>query len=729
MKIKTLLFTLVFSSLFSFSYSQNYLRIANPDGWWGTNSSNPGWEDYSPHGLFTDLDLVISPKGIYTEVEVYATISSIPGEVWWSTSEIIWQFDLPAKTIVHDSWLWVEDEIIKADIIDYWTAFNTYEDIVDRNQDPSFFYILPDNRYEIRIYPLFEGESRRIKMSFLVPSTWSRTQVTQDILLPIFQSTDFPPISVSVAVAVDEQWGTPRLRMDGTTTPLTEIVVGGTGDQLHYLELDNFDFYNASDLSINWDTPLAEDQDAFVSTYENQGEKFYQLAYLPNWGAVYDNEEAEKIMFLLDYVGLKTTTPLPEFIDAFQQQLSIYLTDEDLLNVAVTTTEGIVFLDDLAWTPESGTLDNRIEELLSQMDTSNLQLLLQESLSWAQEQGDATQFYLIAASDAYTSPASTNSAMLLLQPFITAVDVPINILDYQDLNVSIIYHEDEIYYGNSYFYQALTTAFNNSTLLVLRDQEISLTEGLTNMLNPDYFSNAIVDYTVYLENGLCYERFNLSSNNYSLANGGALLQTGKYLGEFPLEINGYLVDQASGEFYNQSTQVEVDQVIPGDTLMREMWYAQHFREVFNQLSSESERAYLIEQSIAERILTPLTAFLALEPGLGGEPCIACLVNNGGVIINTEEFELEDAQVSVSPNPTTAIARIRLSHPSGFQADDWQAVVYDAAGRAVSVLPAPQQQDLFTEWTWELEGGIKAGIYFCTISSEYGEVVTRIVVVQ
>lgn len=197
-----------------------------------------------------------------------------------------------------------------------------------------------------------------------------------------------------------------------------------------------------------------------------------------------------------------------------------------------------------------------------------------------------------------------------------------------------------------------------------------------------------------------------------------------------MEINGYLVSENSGEFYSQSTQVGADQVIPGDTLMREMWYAQHFREVFNQLSSDAERAYLIEQSIAERILTPLTAFLALEPGLGGEPCIACLVNNGGpIIFNTEEFDFEEATISVSPNPTVDFARIRLNHPSGFRADDWQAVIYDATGRAISILPTPQQQDLFTEWTWELEGGIKAGIYFCTISSEYGEVVTKIVVLR
>ncbi|MGH1433770.1 MAG: T9SS type A sorting domain-containing protein [Lewinella sp.] len=729
MKIKTLLLAIAFIAIYPNINGQNYLRIANPDAW-NPNTSSPGWENYSPHGLFTDLDLVISPQGVYTEVEVYATISSMPGDTWWPISEILWQFDLPAKTIVHDSWLWVEDEIIKADIIDYWTAFTTYEDIVDRNQDPSFLYILPDNRYEIRIYPMFEGESRRIKMSFLVPATWSRTQVTQDILLSMFQSTDHPPASVSVAVAVDEQWGVPRLNMDGTETTLTEIVVGGTGDQLHYLELDNIDFYNASELSINWDTPLAEDQDAFVSTYENQGEKFYQLAYLPDWGAVYDNEEAEKIMFLLDYTSMKTTTSLSEFLNAFQQQLSIYLSDEDLLNVAVATTEGVVFLDDLTWTSENSTLDSRIEELLTEMDTSNLQLLLQESLNWAQTQGDATQFYLLAASDAYAVPAAANATMLLLQPTIAAIGVPISVLDYQDLNVSVIYHEDEIYYGNSYFYQVLTAAFETSTVLVLRDQEISLTQGLSNMLNPVYFENAIVDYTVSLENGLCYERFNLSSNNYSLANGGALIQTGKYLGELPMEINGYLVSENSGEFYSQSTQVGADQVIPGDTLMREMWYAQHFREVFNQLSSDAERAYLIEQSIAERILTPLTAFLALEPGLGGEPCIACLVNNGGpIIFNTEEFDFEEATISVSPNPTVDFARIRLNHPSGFRADDWQAVIYDATGRAISVLPTPQQQDLFTEWTWELEGGIKAGIYFCTISSEYGEVVTKIVVLR
>lgn len=728
MKIKTLLFTVFFFSTYLCLSGQNYLRIMNPDSW-SPITTAPGWEQYPPHGLFTDLDLVISPQGIYTEVEVFATITSMPGDTWWATSEIVWQFDLPAHTIVHDSWLWVEDEIIRADIIDYWTAFTTYEDIVDRNQDPSFFYILPDNRYEIRIFPMFEGESRRIKMSFLVPSNWSREQVTQDILLPIFQSTDYPPASVSIAVAVDEQWGTPRLNLDNEETPLTEIVVGGTGEQLHYMELNGNDFYNASELSISWDTPLAEDQDAFVSTYENQGEKFYQLAYLPNWEAVNNEGGAEKIMFLLDYNALKTTTTLPELQEVFHQQLASYLSSEDVLNMAVATTEGIVFLDDLDWSPESSTLDERIEQLLTEMDTSNLQLLLQESLSWAQNQGDATQFYLLAASDAYASPIAANVALSALEPFIQAVDVPINVLDYQDLNVSVIYHEDEVYYGNSYFYQALTTSGSDAIMVVLRDQVLSLTDGLANMLNPSYFDDAIVDYTVNLENGLCYERFNLSSNEYTPDNGGALIQTGKYLGEFPMEIDGYLVRESSGEFYSQNTQIETDQLTVGDTLMREIWYAQHFREFFSQISSDEERNYLIEQSIAERILTPLTAFLALEPGLGGEPCIACLFNNGGVIIDTEDFEFTDAQLSVSPNPTTDIARIRLDHPSGFRAEDWQAVIYDAAGKAVSVLPAPQQQDLFTEWTWALEGKTQAGIYFCTISSEYGEVVTKIVVVR
>lgn len=727
MKIKTLLSTITFCFIFLMANGQNYLRIANPEGWSPT-TTNPGWETYLPHGLITDLDLVISPQGVYTEVEVFATISSFPGDLWWSTSEIVWQFDLPARTIVHDSWLWVEDEIIQAEIIDYWTAFTTYEDIVDRNQDPSFFYILPDNRYEIRIFPLFEGESRRIKMSFLVPANWSREQVTQDILLPIFQSTDYPPLEVSIAVAVDEQWGTPRLRLDGEETALTNIVVGGAGDQLHYLELDNWDFYNASELNINWDTPLTEDQDAFVSTYEDQGEKFYQLAYLPDWGAVYDNEEAEKIMFLLDYNATKTTTTLPDFLDAFRQQLSIYLGGEDVLNVAVATTEGVVFLDDLAWTPENSSLDERIEQLLTEMDTSNLKRLLQESLSWAQSQGDATQFYLIAASDAYASPAAANATMLELQPFITALNIPIHILDYQDLNVSVIYHEDEIFYGNDYFYQTLLAAFGNSTLAVLREGATTLTEGLANMLNPDFFESAIVDYTVSLENGLCYERFNLSSNNYSIANGGVLLQTGKYLGEFPMEIDGYLIN-TDNEFFHQSTQIAGNQIVAGDTLMREMWYAQHLREAFHEISSAEDRDYLIAQSIAERILTPLTAFLALEPGLGGEPCIACLLNNGGVIINTEDFVFEDAQVSVSPNPAVDYARIRINHPAGFRADDWQAVVYDAAGRAVTVLPVPQEQDLFTEWTWSLDGKVEAGIYYCTISSEHGKVVTKIVVVR
>ena len=137
---------LLFAVLFLFlqnAEAQNYLRVANPDWWGGPISSEPDWQDYQAQGQLDEISIIVEPQGIYTEIGFYATISQGPDASFWTDEfEIIWQFALPANTIVHDSWLWVGPDIIRADLIDFWTALETYEDIVDRNQDPSFFYRL-----------------------------------------------------------------------------------------------------------------------------------------------------------------------------------------------------------------------------------------------------------------------------------------------------------------------------------------------------------------------------------------------------------------------------------------------------------------------------------------------------------------------------------------------------------------------------------------------------------
>ncbi|MEM9824452.1 MAG: VIT domain-containing protein, partial [Bacteroidota bacterium] len=369
--IRTFLLFVFFFSI-SFVQSQNYLRVVDPDSWDAPLSSEPGWHEWLDHGAFDEVSIVATPQGIYTQIELFATIS--PGPTAWSWQgefEIIWQFELPAKAIVHDSWLWVEEDIIKADVVDYWTALETYEGIVDRNEDPSFLYRLPDNRYEIRIYPLFAGDSRRVRMSFLIPTNWTTTDVTSDLLQQMLQGTNHPPATVSISTPVNDQWMTPRLRMDHQITPITELVVGGDGTMLNRIIVSGLDFVHADGASLVNDAPLSDDR-SFLSTYSSEGEHFYQLAYLPDWEAVTE-PEGENTLLLLDYDAFKSSLTKTQWIQHLQNSLAEHLGANDALNVALMTSNGIQFLSSDWINYDPVTFPNQLEDLLSAQNVNDLE--------------------------------------------------------------------------------------------------------------------------------------------------------------------------------------------------------------------------------------------------------------------------------------------------------------------------------------------------------------------
>lgn len=720
-----LLLAVIFSTA---AFSQNYLRILDPDDWSALSTNEPGWEEYNDHGMFKDITIVTSPQGIYTQVEIFVTIAQVEPLWWGDFAEAIWQFDLPPQTIVHDSWLWVGEDIIKADVVDYWTALATYEDIVDRNQDPSFFYILPDGRYEIRIFPIEIDFDRRIKLSFLVPAKWSANEVTTNLLGNLFNSTDYPIEEAGIAMIANDEWGVPNLIINEEVVPMTETTVGGSGQTLHYHAIEGDLLAYAEKLEMSWDAPFTDNSHSFIHTYEDNGEQFYQLAYVPDWTESYQDPNPENVLFLVDYEASKTTISIEDIKQNLQAILGEHFSSQDTYNVAVATTSGIVFLDEIDWLSADLTLNQNLAAILELQDTSNLQLLLQEGLAWATARGDANKLYLLAANDDYYYPpvaenvfASLNTASLPALSF--------NIVDYQNENISVVYYENEVYMGNGYLYGLLNNAFAQSTLIVPATAGISLVEVLTDFFPSIELEAGTVDFNVNLANGLCYERYTLSSSTMNAENRGILLQTGKYLGDFPMEVEGYLVTE-DNHFTTINTSLSEEDVLMGDTLMREIWYGKHLPQLMGEASSNADREAIIDLSITERILTPLTAFLALEPEQGGEPCISCLYNNGEIILiaTDDKFDLDNIEITVSPNPVMDQAVIRLPFAEGIDTKDWSAQVYSTQGALMATLTAPVVSDNQMEWTWRIDSKASAGIYYCRITSPYGEKTVKIVVV-
>jgi Ca-activated chloride channel family protein len=92
-------------------------------------------------GTIEQAMISIRPQGLYMEYGLYLTFSARGLSFTARDSvEVRFFFDLPAEAIVHDLWLWVGDEIVRAKIYDRWTASSIYENIVRRRRDPAILF-------------------------------------------------------------------------------------------------------------------------------------------------------------------------------------------------------------------------------------------------------------------------------------------------------------------------------------------------------------------------------------------------------------------------------------------------------------------------------------------------------------------------------------------------------------------------------------------------------------
>jgi len=97
--------------LFLFSlnlHAQGVLNVLDPQSWWSQEQ-----------GTIEEATLAIKPHGIYMEYSLYLTFSA--RNTYFSANDILeveFYFDLPKGAIVNDLWLWIGDDIMKAQIMD-----------------------------------------------------------------------------------------------------------------------------------------------------------------------------------------------------------------------------------------------------------------------------------------------------------------------------------------------------------------------------------------------------------------------------------------------------------------------------------------------------------------------------------------------------------------------------------------------------------------------------------
>lgn len=249
------------------------LRVADPRGAWNR----------SGQGRIEEALLTVSPCGAYTQCELFLTFSSAGTTLTSAKDSLEVQFDffMPPEAHITDSWLWVGNDVVQAKIFDRTTATNVYESIVQRRQDPSLLTKNYNGYFNLRVFPMRGNETRKVKISYLVPSDWQESSVYAVLPLSLLRASSRVP-DLNVIYYPQNDWTTPRLmnqRESGFNTSTldflrqTQELQSGRRVFAGIVSSDNI--HSNAVVALEWSSPAQNG--VFVQTFTRGSELFYHV--------------------------------------------------------------------------------------------------------------------------------------------------------------------------------------------------------------------------------------------------------------------------------------------------------------------------------------------------------------------------------------------------------------------------------------------------------------------
>ncbi len=681
-------------------------------------------------GSIDDATLVIRPNGIYAQIDMYLTFSA-KGTNFQPTDtlEVVLDFNLPKHSIVTDSWLWIEDDIIKAAILDRWTASTIYENIVGRRQDPSILFKNGENAYQLRIFPLAANKSRKVKISYLVPTEWSRSFVNVPLPLDLLRSSAVPLLETYVRTLESDIWKNPR-------------IAGVSGLYFEESEPGEYSGYKRSVLQYNdllknpyfaVDAPL-NGKEVFLSTYDSDEGGIYQLVVFPKELVNEQKPKGEKILVLVDSEASGGEAYLPtELLSQIKQNLYKNLTANDSFNIVYSQLNTRTYSDD--WMPgDSITIRDVFNNFGYQQIPvySNMPALLGEAVEFIQKNGKNGKVLIFANSSQIYNWSNANQLLNLLQTQIGTDDIAFSVFDFvHPTHAPSVWANNRYFVGNEYFYINLTRSTGGDFVTAFDRDFNTYTFNFKNNL-PEFFDAILVedgylDLHTRLENGFCHSRYTVGNSGEVTNFRKPILQVGKLEGTFPfiVEVAGIYNDQS----FSKRFVVEQADAYVADTLAQEIWIGNYIQALENAAPSNQKIAEIIAESMEERVLSLYTAFMCLEPSQGGEPCFDCVdESDGTVVVDVDEVSLDNLlDVQAAPNPFVHQVKLVLEWKEAQSLQDYQFAIFNMVGQQVKVFNDLQQLTTDrVELTWETDEDIAPGIYFFVMQSPRGRYTLKLV---
>lgn len=591
--------SLFFLVVFSFeSYAYSWLYVFDPRSFAG-----------SGQGSIDEAVITIEPRGIYAEYNLYLTFSAKGLNLGSTDSlEISYYFSLPPQAVVHDSWLWVDDSIVRARLMDRWSAWTIYEGIVKRRRDPSVLYKDWQNNYQLRIYPLLGNGTRKVKISFQAPSDWSARFVTYPLPLDMLASSLIPTNPVRLLVKTNDQWRQP-------------VIPGSSDIQFRPAGADFPGFMEAilppasvqNQLNISYASPMHNG--IYLSRYpSDSNEGYYQLAFLP--AEVFNIRKPRKVLAMFDFEAENSyQTQGNQVFSACRTILCNSLSASDKFNILFSAEDNPIWASNAWISADSANLKRTFDRIGDKpvKDYTNLKTYLETAIEFIRSNGDEGEILLFSNSDNYFETEAANDFIhdlgkLGKLPRITVIDC--YELWYNWKNINGYY-----YRGNQYLYTLLSRQTQGNYF------QYNYWDGPVSGVVDKAFAGMCgylesFDLHTKLTNGFCYGRYNLGAGGQSVNLGKPILQIGKYTGSGELVVEAAAVLHDSAMYVAKSFSGECE----ADTFLKKAWAGCYIEAMEQNWNWDNEHIReIIQMSLDNRVLSMYTAFLALEPGMPYQP--------------------------------------------------------------------------------------------------------------
>lgn len=647
------------------TFSSYSLRVEDPHNTW----------KYS-QGTMDSVALIVNPKGIYCQYDMYIYFSS-KGSNYTKSSDTLesqFYFELNKNAVVNDSWLWVEDTLVKAKLIDRWTANQIYEGIVKRTRrDPSIFFKNSATQYEFRVYPLPGDKTRKVKISWLEPGFWNASTVDFQIPIKIFNTSKIPP-KVKFVLLTNDNFKDPATDLNTEFTFVQDDIYGAT----YQADLNSFSSYGNNNLYFKYKNPMKDG--VFVSTYKDSFEEgYFQLAFLPSLAV--DVEDSKKVIFAIDYDVTGVSMSIENMITSVKNIALKYLTPKDSFNIIISS-----FAPELLFQGWTVATKEGIEGKFNQLNGSEfsnfnyLPYILQKAIDYTDQKTDGNvnllvisssyQYGALETANKMISSLTSNNKKLPRMYFVNfATNLPSN------------YMGGIYYYGNQYLYYHLAKLTKGEMVVFKQDFNTSLNQGMEKMS----LKLLGYDFNTSLSDGFCYGQYYLQNFNTNATLSSPIVLTGKYIGEkdFKVSFSGFYKTDKTHTF---NSDIMLSEYNTYDELTYKMWLSQYILNL-EMISNPANSivAEIVETSMKNRLLSIYTAFLALEPWMmqddPGNDTDPEDPNEGG---GTTVFMVNDLDIifEANPNPFTNYINISLDISSMMSNEIISMDVYDISGTNV-----------------------------------------------